>query len=178
MKKENNISETATFDKKKSANRLLVVITVAILLCVAVASTVYAAISYARNATPPVEDTFVPAVVSCQVTETSNGSFTVTNTGNVPVYLRVYVAPSFVDSSGQQHWTAPACNISSSGWTLYNGFYYYNSEIAPGGTANITASFGGGTVPTGYSFNVDLSAEVIQSNPKTAAAEAWGYNFD
>ena len=147
------------------------------MFCVLITSVVFGAIMYARGTTEPVDDPFEPAVVTCQVTEGAKGAFTVTNTGNVPVYLRVYLDPSFVDSSGQRHWTSPTCNVSGAGWTLQNGFYYYNSEIAPGGTANITASMSGGSIPSGYSFDVSMSAEVIQSNPKSAASDAWGYSF-
>ena len=171
------ISETAAFTRSKRLAKAVILITVCLAFCVVITTAVFAAISYARSSTDPVEDAFEAAIVTCQVTEGANGVFTITNTGNVPVYVRVWIDPSWVDSSGKQHWTTPGCNVTYSGWTLNNGFYYYDSAVEPNGSVTITAVSGGDSAPAGYSFDVDVSAEVIQSNPGAAAQEAWGYDF-
>ena len=86
MKKENNISETAAFTRQRRAKRTILFLTVPVVFCVLITSVVFGAIMYARGTTEPVDDPFEPAVVTCQVTEGAKGAFTVTNTGNVPVY--------------------------------------------------------------------------------------------
>lgn len=156
--------------------RAVIVIVLALAICIASVIAVYAAIEYANANAPQVEDTFEPAKVTCQLTS-SAGVYTVTNTGNVSVYVRVYVDADWVDSSGVAHWTDPACSVTASNWTKDGNFYYYNTPVAAGGTAQITVVSGGDTAPTGYTFSAKVSAEVIQSDPVTAAQEAWGYTF-
>jgi len=171
-KEKLNSSAETRGSRRRGIMLLSLVLTIVILSSL----TVYAVINYVNSSAPPVEDTFTPATVSCGISKNGN-VYTVTNTSNVPVYARVYVDADWVDGEGYIHWTTPSVNVTASGWTKRGDFYSYNTPVAAGGTVQITVAAGGDSAPSGYSFKANVSAEVIQSNPKSAALDAWGYNF-
>jgi len=58
-----------------------------------------------------------------------NRTVSVTNTGSVPCYIRVYVNPSY------QH-NRFRFNFDTTNWTKSGDWYYYNSPVSVGGTTS------------------------------------------
>lgn len=113
--------------------------------------------------------------VDCSATIGENQTITVTNTGNVPAYIRVKVLASWVSETETNVivYGQPTLTITADDWTLGNdGFYYYNATVAAG--ASVTLSFQvPSEKPEGCRVKVDVLAEAIQVN---AAADAWGFS--
>lgn len=113
--------------------------------------------------------------VDCSATIGDDKIITVTNTGNVPAYIRVKVLASWVSNTETNaiYYTQPTLTITADGWTHRNdGFYYYNATVAAGDS--VTLSFEvPSEKPEGCSVKVDVLAEAIQVN---TAADAWGFS--
>ena len=126
----------------------------------------------------PLQNTFYPAVVDCTVTE-MDGAYTVTNQGNIPAYIRVAVVANWTRDGqvyGLEPITAEDYRITAAdGWTLLNGYYYYTQPVAPGAAALPVVVSPVGEAPEGCVFSVCVLAEAIQSEPVSAAQEAWGF---
>ncbi len=126
----------------------------------------------------PVENTFYPAAVDCAVTE-KDGAYTVTNQGNISAYIRVAVVANWTRDGkvyGLDPITAEDYRITAAeGWTLLNGYYYYTQPVEPGAAALPLVVSAVGEAPEGCVFSVRVLAEAIQSEPVSAAQEAWGF---
>lgn len=155
---------------KKSA-----ILLVSLLLVLTVSAGTTIAILVAT--TDSVENTFFPSKVTCELNE-SNGSYTVTNTGDTAVYIRVAIVTNWTKDGnvyGLTPITAGDYAVTASGWTLHNGYYYYDLPVAPGASTG-TISVGVLTMPPADCiFTAEVLAEAIQSEPVTAAREAWGW---
>lgn len=163
----------------KKGKRAILLISLIVAICIVSSVAVYAAIQYANSRTATVTDTFKPAQVSCKV-EVIGNVYTVTNTSDITVYVRVFVDADWVSTSDSSlHWTSPTVSVTAdeNDWTKSDDYYYYNTPVPPNGTAKITVANGGSTAPDGYKFSAKVNAEVIQSDPVTAAQDAWGYTF-
>lgn len=140
-----------------------------------------ATIAYLSSETPSVTNTFEPASVSCRIEETFNEGntaktgVTVTNTGNIPAYIRVAVVANNVDESGNLLAGTPEITISlGADWVKSGNYYYYTKAVAPDAvTGNLLDS------------NIDLNnkqvtifAEAIQAGGTKdgvkAVKNAWG----
>ncbi len=118
-------------DKKRSA---LIVLSALLLLTAAIGGT----LAYLATQTKPVVNTFTPSEVTCEVTETFDGTekknVNVTNTGNIDAYLRVRLVTYRVNSEGDRiGGTAqiPSFTIGT-GWVQNGDYYYYIHPVAPG----------------------------------------------
>lgn len=114
--------------------------------------------------------------VACAVDIADNNSHvTVSNTGNVPAYIRLAVIANWVSDTNPNaiHYTQPQVSTSNGAeWTLNNGFYYYNTTIEANQAVTLPICVNG-TAPNGYKLQVQALAEAIQEN---AAADAWGFS--
>ena len=124
-------------------------------------------------------NTFLPAQVSCSVSEVSTSTVTVTNTGDVNAYVRAAVTVNWVDASGNVYGAAPqyVMGINESDWAVYtDGYYYCLDELAPEAVSEnlITGIVATSAAPEGYTLGVEVIAEAIQSEPVHAAGTAWG----
>ena len=104
-----------------------------------------------------VSETFTAAVVSCEVNEDG----TVTNTGNIPVLIRVISTLSGEDGEPQL----------SSDWTRIGEYRYYNGIVAPG--ESTTAIY---TAETG-SESVTMQAQAVPAQG-SAARTNWQVSFE
>lgn len=168
-------------NKKKAG---LFLISLLILVIVVIGGTV----AYLVTNTVPVQNSFTPASVACEVTEAFDGNtkshVNVINTGNTDAYIRVKLVTYRVNQEGQHMGGMAAIPHFDSGenWVYYEGYYYYTLPVEPGGkpAANLinrvqlSASYddadGGRQV-------IEVMAEAIQSSPAEAAGSSWGVSI-
>lgn len=146
-------------------------------------------------------NTFTPAEVSCVVHEKLDGTeytdginigrkktdIKVQNTGNFPAYIRLKLVSYLVYENGDVVGTPsemPNFTVDETLW-LKGGdnTYYYRTAVLPNGftdqlcdqimLSRTTLSDGS----TAYQA-VEIMAEAIQAEPKTAAETAWGVVFN
>ena len=147
-------------------------------------------LAYLTIQTNPVVNQFTPSHVSCTVTESFNGTtkrnVNVTNTSDIPAYIRVKLVTYRVSDAGENAGkhiggTAdlPAFTLGT-GWVKHtDGYYYYTQPVAPGASpaANLTDSMtltGSYTDADGGKQVIEVMAEAIQSVPTNAVVSAWG----
>jgi len=170
--------------KRPPTKRRLVPVALLIVLLLT-CSTVYAYM-FAKSQTA--ETAFVPAQVSCKVSETFENniktSITVKNTGNIPAYVRVRLVTYWVDGEGNvAPLASPSLTVSvdEREWlTGSNNTFYYKTPVNAGEpTVNLL------TYPitltqddkNGYKQVVDVFAEAIQADPPEAVLQSWGVNL-
>lgn len=171
-------------------NRQFVLLVSIIALLVGI---VGSSLAYLLTQTDPVQNTFQPSKVNCQIKEDfrQGGSVKenvqVKNTGDTDAYIRAALVFTWVDSQGN---IAPVAVGSGdytlelgSDWTLgSDGYYYYNKSVAPGAqTTNLIVSCApvSGKAPDGYTLCVDVIADAIQSKGLSSSnqkpvVEVWG----
>lgn len=171
--------------RKLRWNRSFVLlVSVALLVLCAIGSTAAFLIAKTDN----VANTFEYANVSCEITETFNGTtksdVKVKNTGNIPAFIRAKIVVSWKDSSGNVYGgSTPVENTNyeisyGSGWEKQGDYYYYNTAVAADGTTNpliVSCTQKGEAPAEGYALAVDILADAIQSEPISAAQQAWGW---
>lgn len=169
--------------RRRKLNKLfLVTLSVFLLVGVLVGGT----LAYIFRQTNQVENTFVPATVSCRV----NDTFTVTNTGNVDAYIRAAVVVNWMADNGDIYGLAPKETADytlsiGANWQKIGDYYYYTTDVAPDAatdTAVCSATLKEGvTAPQGFSLCVEVVAEAIQADgtngSKTPVEDAWGVTY-
>lgn len=165
----------------KTRNILISLVVVTFLVAVGVT------LAYMFKKTDAVKNEFTPASVSCEIFEVFDGnektSITAKNTGNIDAYIRVRLVSYWVDGDGNIVGKAsvmPTVAYDGSNWIQgSNSTYYYKSPIGP---TQVTAH-DLLTAPmvlaadTHYGVPVyqvvEVFAEAIQSNPRSAVADVW-----
>ncbi len=165
--------------KNKKIKALLMLAMMALLLTVAVSGT----IAWLADNSGPVENTFTPAEVNCQINEewtdggTEKKNVTVTNTGDVYANIRAAIVVTW-QKDGDVYGTLPLLETDytlslGSDWIKgSDGFYYYNSSVAPGAkTTNLinSCTVTGAAPEAGYSLHVEVLAQAIQAEGVTGA---------
>lgn len=114
----------------------------------------------------------------------------VTNTGNIPAYVRVAVSASWaIDESGEElanvkvEGTYTETRSESTKWVKYGDYWYYTEPVAPNGrTDNLFTSVKPnenlGAEYADLHFRYDVSAQLIQAEPSDAVEEAWDVAVD
>ena len=151
--------------------------------------------------TQPVKNTFVMGTVPPQVTESFNQEVkedvAVTNTGNIPAYIRVALVCTWQDDNenvvgepasldnltidwgtegGSETAEAPG-----NGWIKIGDYYYYTQPVAAGATTpNLidSATVKDDPATNGYHMNLQVIADSIQANPTSVVKEQWGVMVD
>ena len=171
--------------KFKRLNKKAVII---VALCIGLAMcTVSGVWAYLVSAPDPLENTFVPAKVTCEVEEDFSGGIKsnvkIRNTGDVNAYVRAMVVATYISSDDKVYSQAPvegvnyAINWSSSNkWKKgSDGFWYYSDYLQPNAvTVNLIETATELSTPEGYTLNLQIIATAIQSEPNTAVQDAWG----
>lgn len=168
---------------KKTRKPLLLLLSIVLILAIAAGGTV----AYLVMESGTVANSFQSGFVTSQVNANGNGSFTVTNTGNVDAYIRAAVVVNWMDSHGNVRGIGPTADeytigINSDKWTENGGFYYYKDRVGAKQTteALVTSFELTGTAPAGYDLVVEVVAEAIQadgdldSDGTPAYQDAWG----
>lgn len=154
-----------------------------LLLCCTVVGT----LAYLVDKTPEVKNTFEPASVSTAVEETfKNGEkkdVKIQNTGNIDAYIRAAIIINWADKQGNISATPVkttdyTITWTKEGWVEHNGYYYYTAPVAAGAlTGELFTDCKLAekvTPPEGYSLQVTILADGIQSEPADAVIQAWG----
>ena len=145
-------------------------------------------VAYMVKRTQFKENTFTPAVVTCELHEVKNAdttkktSITVENTGNVNAYMRVRLVSYWVDPATGAIAAKPSPVVSFTpglGWVVGSGnTYYYQAPVAPGDTTyELLGSAITLTSLDGLVQVVEVFAETIQAQPTTAVIDSWGVNL-
>lgn len=123
--------------------------------------------AYMISSSEPVVNSFDIGDVSCQVVEEYQDSVksnvNVTNTGNVPAFIRVRLVTYRVDDQGNHiGGTAeiPAFTLGE-GWVLHEGYYYYKYQVEPGSTPEANLIGGEGIALKEY-FDTDGGKQVVE----------------
>ena len=162
------------------------VIATVLLLALAIGGT----LAWLSTKGDPITNTFTPSKVTCEVTESFNGStgeksnVNVKNTGTINAFIRVKLVTYRTNNAGKHiGGTAEIPNFEpGEGWVKHDGYYYYTRPVAPGEKpeANLTDSMtltGSYTDADGGKQAIDVMAEAIQSVPEGAVKAAWGNGF-
>lgn len=168
--------------KSRSKKTRVLLASLALLLVLSVGGT----IAYLMDSTGPVVNTFDPAEAKVTITEDFDGQtkkdIVIENESDFPAYIRATLAIYWIDGNGVI--VKPTdCRISeitiNSGWVKRGEIYYYTAPVAKNGTVALLEP---GTAITAYispEFSdyrlvVEVLAEAIQAEPKTAVETAWG----
>lgn len=166
-------------------------ITLAILVVLLLTFAVSGTIAYITTKTDPVKNVFTPATVDTDIdepgfipgTSTQKETIKVVNNGNIPVFVRVAIVGNWVDEDGNivKPWEGTV-EYDKSTWTLKDGYYYYNTALAAQNTTDDTDKTSNllenpikTTSNDGLTLVVTVIHQSIQSEPTSAAEEAWGY---
>ena len=170
--------------KIKKLNKRVATV-VALCLCIALCG-VGGTVAYLISRTDPLENTFVPARVTCEVEESfSNGvksDVKVRNTGDVNAYIRATVVATFVSDDNKVYSNPPVEGVhysvswSNDKWKKgTDGFWYYTNAVAPNSaTTNLIEEACEISAPDGYRLSIQIIATAIQSEPDAAVQNAWG----
>lgn len=138
---------------------------------------------------------FVPAEISCSVSETYNAStgvkssIKIQNTSNTSAFVRCRLVSYWVDADGNvvgKPSTMPTINYDSTKWIKASGSdtYYFKApvdagELTPNDLLTSSITLQNSTYSLGYSSIavhqvVEVLAEAIQANPSSAVSQTWG----
>ena len=159
-------------------------------------------LAYVFASTGDVVNTFTPSKVACAVIENgdstphysdtvnvpSKSNVQIKNTGDTDAYIRVAVIVNWKNANGDVWAIAPKTGEytivynTSSGWacSAADGYWYYNTSVAPGELTDplITSAIQNvpgpkGTDESQYYLSIEIVASAIQSNLGTSAQEAF-----
>lgn len=132
-------------------------------------------------------NTFTEASINPVINETFDNivkeDVYISNTGNSPMYVRVAILYSLMDTSGHLLSNAPVENTdytvslsSSTNWIQgSDGYYYYKNAVAANGQTDILIDeIRDITNDANKSLTVDVLVQGIQADPTTAVTSAWG----
>lgn len=150
--------------------------------------TVSGSLAWLSASSDPVENTFQPSQVSCEIKETFSNSIKkdvyVTNTSHTEAYIRVAIIPTWIDSRESVVATPVTdkdylIDLDRTNWIKgTDGYWYCKSPVpAEKDTPILIKSAALGT-DNGYTLNLQILAEAIQSKPTDAATEAWNITVD
>ena len=169
--------------KRKGGKTGALLLSLLLIAALAVSGTV----AYLLTETKPVQNTFTPSNVSCQVTEevTNNvkKNVNVKNTGNTDAYIRVKLVTYRVNDKGQHIGGVAEIPGFEPGtnWKEFGGYYYYTLPVAAGQSTTTPLIGEPGITLTGSYSDADggkqvieVMAEAIQSSPANAVGSSWG----
>lgn len=163
------------------------VIATVLLLALAIGGT----LAWLSTKDTPIQNTFLPTKVTCEVTETFDGSngvksnVNVKNTGTINAFIRVKLVTYRTNDKGYHIGgtaSLPKFTLGEN-WVSHDGYYYYTLPVAPGDSpkTSLTESM---TLTDSYpdadggKQAIDVMAEAIQSVPEAAVKAAWGFSIN
>ncbi len=125
-------------------------------------------------------NTFDPPIVRISL----EGYDSITNTGNVPVYVRSVGIATWVSEDDENVILSEAPKLGedftidsiTEGWfQASDEFYYYKEILNPGETVELFTSAIQQTEKDGYELHLQLISGSIQAFPANAVEESWPY---
>ena len=125
-----------------------------------------------------------------EINITVNDDATITNSSEVPVYVRVAVVVNYQDNNGNVYHEAAVENTdyritSTNAWIKgSDGFYYYTKPVnaTNGATSALptvtTLAIGNNSSKLNYKLVTTYVATGIQGSPTSAVVSAWGVTLD
>ena len=169
---------------KKRLNRAVLL---AVLIALALGAVIGTTVAFLIDKPDAVTNSFTYAHVSCQVTESFDGTtkkdVKIQNTSDIDVYIRATYVVNWLDSeknivaSVPEGYSYTLTENPSGNWKKgEDGYFYYLTPVAPGYSTSGSLLTCTATYPDHpeYTLSVEILAEAIQSTPKKAIAEAWG----
>ncbi|MBQ7094460.1 MAG: hypothetical protein IJN84_08090 [Clostridia bacterium] len=164
--------------KKKS---LTLMVSLALALTIGVVGTV----AYLVTNTDPVVNTFTPADYDIEINETledgAKKNVTVTNDGEVPMYIRVALVVTWTDAEGNVIVKPEGASMTGiptgdvGNWKMVGDYWYYNTAVAPNATTDEIIGEAEATGLTeGVKANLEILVQGIQAEPEQAVIDAWG----
>ena len=173
--------------KRINKKVILLAVSLVLILSAAIGGTV----AYLIDQTGSITNTFTPVKVTPGINENFENNVKnnvkITNTGDIPAYIRVKVVVTWKDAQDNIYGAAPVLGTDytwtsgSDKWFLKDGFYYYSEPVAAKGTTGVLFTACqpvADRAPEGYSLSVDIHAQAIQAEPTTAVTSAWGVQVD
>lgn len=171
-----------TGKRKVRMNKTAVLLLAVFLLAGAVIGTT---VAYLTTNTDSLTNNFTYAKVTTTVEEDFDGEtkkdVQISNTGNVPAYIRATYVVYWTDAEGKVVTTVPAGYSYSitenpgSKWNKVGNYFYYPTAVAPGGLTGgslLTCTWSHPEDPQ-YFLHVEIIASAIQSEPVSAVQNAW-----
>ena len=176
--------------RKFSKKTVALVVSIALLLCVGIGTT----LAYLVDVTGPVTNTFEPSQVSTSVVETfKNGvksDVSVQNTGDIDANIRAAIVVTWQDANGNVYGQKPVAgtdynidintsrqNKPAGQWTQKaDGFYYWSAPVAPGANTGILiteCTAVEGKAPAGYALCVEIIGSGIQAVGIPEGSHPW-----
>lgn len=148
-------------------------------------------VAFLVDKTGNVQNTFEYAKVSCEVTETFNGTLKsnvqIKNTGTTDAYIRATYVVNWLDKDGNIVASVPKgysyelTENPDGQWTKASGdgYFYYLKPVAPKASTPGSLLTCTVTRPENpeYRLSVEILATAIQSQPAKAVGEAWGVSI-
>ena len=121
--------------------------------------------------------------------DTVKKDVSVTNSGNVPIYVRAQVNIYWQDANGNQLWDEPEVGTDytiergdalGTNWVKgADGFYYWTKPLDPNvKTDNLLDSLTNNSIGEYPQLVCDIAVQGIQADPTEAVEEAWGVTVD
>ena len=164
--------------KKIAASRLRRKAVLLLSLILILVGAIGGTMAYLVTSSAQVANSFAPSSVTCMV----NLGNTVTNTGDIPAYIRAAVTANWVNADGSIHAIPPSLAVAAGGgWTSGgDGYFYYSAAVSPNDSTSALSVSTADATPDGCSLRVDMAAEAIQAagdtdlNGTPAITDAWG----
>lgn len=153
---------------------LVLLVSTILLLSLFVGSTV----AYIATKTDTKDTTFDPPVVRLSL----EGYDDVTNTGNVPVYVRSLAVANWLSTEDEHTILSETPKVGvdfeitfvTEGWFLASdGFYYYSKPLGPGESIALFTEAVQLVEKDGYELRLELLSSAIQTSPTDAINAAW-----
>ena len=171
-----NSRKAGRFAAKRRISRRSILLTVSVLvLCL---SMVGGTMAWLTTRTDPVENIFTVPGPGIKIEEEFDNKVKkdvgITNTGDIPLYVRLNLVCSYVDGEGNVYPKAPVAGESytlvpgSSDWVqASDGTYYYTKPLAPGqrtsdAVESITPKYDS-SLPEGVALDVHVLAQYVQA---------------
>ena len=165
------------FKELRGAKKLNLILGLLLVALLGVAGT-YA---YLIATTSPVENSFTPATVSCEIDETFTNNIKtnvcIKNTSNVDAYIRASIVVSFVDTYENTVGIVPVLgtdykmelNLNGTSWFKGgDGFYYCRAKVAPSDFTPVLITEAKPIGNSPYRLKIETVASAIQSLPSNA----------
>ena len=160
---------------KWSGKRAVAFLILTVVLCIAV---IGSTLAYIMQRTEPIVNEFVPPVLDISISGNGN---TMTNTGDIPVYVRAAIVVTWVSESDPNTVLALepvegddyTIELEDSWFVGSDGFYYYESSLGNSASAVLIDRVLQHKEKVGYKLSVQVVSSAIQAMPADAVNESW-----